>query len=238
MTDMFYITESLVYDFSNKSIKYQDKKINHRNWLNYFSDYGYTNMPDIWLERLGKNSTKMGILDCGSNGDCLFFSISEALNFENQKRGICDYHTVESLRTLVANAINKNNFELILESYKLEYESFDFNGDWNPFEIKTIKQLKNEIIKGGDNFWGDMILIQLLIDTLKTNIIILRSDTSKIYPLMHDIKKYNKSIILYYNDDIHFQLVGIYSGNSLNTVHHRLPQFFYEIYYTDTNSLE
>src|SRR3989304_5163346 len=47
---------------------------------------------------------------------------------------------------------------------------------WNPYQITGIDELKNELVKGGDNFWGDHIIIQLLGEALNVNFIILNSE--------------------------------------------------------------
>ena len=59
---------------------------------------------------------------------------------------------VENLRNLVAYEINKDNFDIILETYKLEKEMGEFDGLWDPFEIKNIEDLREQIRTPGDNF--------------------------------------------------------------------------------------
>ena len=133
-------------------------------------------------------------------------------------------YNVEKLRIIVANEITKDNFRMIIESYKLDYEEneYNFSGEWDPYSIKNISQLRKEIIKGGNNFWGDHILLQLLQKKLKLNIIILNSDNNKntsniedrfrIHPLASlDLNENNKTIIIYYLDQYHFQLIGYYN---------------------------
>ena len=57
---------------------------------------------------------RFGILDCGGEGDCLFHCIIEALKEHGEPTD------VENLRNLVAYEVNEDNFEIILETYKLE----------------------------------------------------------------------------------------------------------------------
>ena len=71
--------------------------------------------------------------------------------------------------------LTKKIFIPILENYKLEKETLDFNGDWDPYMINNIEELKEQICKTGDNFWGDHIILQLLQKSLKFNVIILNS---------------------------------------------------------------
>ena len=60
------------------NIEGRDIKLNTRNWKTHLKEYGWTTMPINWRRKL--NNTNFGILDCGSNGDCLFHVICEALN--------------------------------------------------------------------------------------------------------------------------------------------------------------
>ena len=156
-------------------------------------------------------------------------------------------YDVDTLRTLAANEINKTNFQLILENYKIDYEEDSFNfGEWDPNDIKTIGQLKKEIVKGGDNFWGDHILLQLLQKKLKINIIILNSDNNKktsnvderftIHPIASlDLDKNENTIIIYYLDQYHFQPVGYFDGNIMKTIFlkHEIPDILIKIYNND-----
>jgi len=246
-----YITDKLFY--YNNDLYYEDKntiKINNKNWHKYLGDYGWTKLPWGWKRRLKSKDKnfRFGIIDCGSNGDCLFHTIAEAFNdpLDNTK---CKYDS-KSLRILSANEINETNFITILESYKLELETLDFFGDWDPYAIKNKEDLKNEIKKSGDNFWGDHIILQLLQKSLKFNIIILNSKDNqvesnnieqlyKINPLATDIDKYNKTIILYYLDNLHFQLIGYYddNNNKMRTIFSRenIPNELMLIYNNDCN---
>ena len=234
--DLIYFTENIIYDQENRKFRYIEKIVNHRNWLKKFEEYGYTEFTDIWEERLGKNFVKLGIIECGSSGDCLFHSIAEAFNFEHLKEGNVEtLYSVESLRELAANGVTEENFPVIIESYRLEADSFDFNGDWNPHEINNPSDLQIEIMIGGNNFWGDMIILQLLGEALECNFIIFRSDTPAIYPTMCNLSKYDKTIMLYYEDNIHFKLVGLFTGNNLNTINKKFPKFIRDIVKTDTH---
>ena len=85
-------------------------------------------------------------------------------------------YTVEKLRSIAGNMINDNNFNLILETYKAEAETDEFDGLWNPFAIKTKTDLQKEMMVLGDSFWGDHIIIQLLGGALNLNFIILNDE--------------------------------------------------------------
>jgi len=236
-----YITSCLFYK-DNKLYNESDDgkiiKINAKNWHKYLLDYGWTKLDWGWkrrLKHLDKNF-RYGLLDCGSNGDCLFHVIAEGLN--NIKTGECNYD-VQTLRNLAAEQITVDNYEIILESYRLEEEDGEFLGDWNPQSIRNKEDLRLELCKSGDNFWGDHIVLQLLQNILKINIIILNSCDNehkyKIHPTATDLNIYEKTIILYYLDGLHFQLVGYYNKNEMKTCFKRneIPNELLYIYQTD-----
>ena len=240
MTELVYFTGDLTFNpKTNKFYSTREKCINHRNWLTNFNEYGYSEIDEVWKSRLGKNFSKIGIMECGSEGDCLFYAVAEALNFENMKKvSKEDIYTVESLREIAAYQITEDNFPLIIESYRLEADSFDFNGNWEPSEIQSIEDLRTELIIPGNNFWGDIIVLQLLQQALRVNFIILRSDSAQLYPTATENDEYELSIILYYEDNIHFKLVGIFQSNNLYTVQKtkKMPKFIRDIIDEDTKN--
>ena len=85
----------------------------------------------------------------------------------------------------------------------------------DPFTIKNIKELKNEICKKGDNFWGDHIILQLLAQKLKINFLIIddHNGMSRVY--FDENKSYN--IILYYTENSHYQLIGEFKNSHIKT---------------------
>ena len=224
-SDKIYITDKL-FSYNNKL--YFDKeekiiKLNKSNWNQYLKEYGWSRIELGWRNRLNIYGSGIGygILDCGANGDCLFHCISEALNdpFDPVK---CIYD-IETIRKIASEEININNFITILENYKLEQETLEFNGSWNPEKIESIQELKDEICKIGDNFWGDHIILQLLQNALKFNVIILNSgdnldDKFTVKPMASDIYQYPKTIILHYIEGLHFQLIGFFNNHKMNVL--------------------
>lgn len=222
-----YLTDK-IFIYDNKSYYDQgDKylKLNDSNWSKYLKEYGWKKIDLGWRKRIielnGIKKCKYGILDCGAKGNCLFHCISEALNdSSNPEKCIYDIKTV---RSIAADEINKDNFNIILETYKLEQENDEFIGEWEPNNIKDIKDLQQEIMTCGDNFWGDHIVLQLLQEALKFNVIILNSGDSfynnyTIKSIASDIFKYEKTIILYYTEGLHFELLGYFNNNKMNVL--------------------
>jgi hypothetical protein len=238
----YYITSDIYINIKNKNMSHLNGvKLNADNWLIYLEDYGYTPLDIEWNLRMEYDGSGFGLLECGANGDCLFHVIAEALNFDKIMHDGAegsDLYSVESLREIAAMGITEENFEMIIESYKLEYLSFDFNGDWDPHEMETVEDLRNELRKSGDNFWGDQTVLQLLQDTLEFNSIILKSDEPVIYPMASDIDKYDKTIVFYYLSDIHFQLVSYFNGHYLETMYRDgIPEDLLLAYQSDTNNI-
>ena len=224
LSEDIYLTSNLVYkdnQFFFLDQREELKKITIYNWQKYLDEYGWENIDENWQKKLmgSKKLNRYGILDCGGEGDCLFHCIIEALK-ELGEPGL----DVENLRNIVAYEVTEDNFRIILENYKLEKENDEFDGLWDPMEIETLEDLRNEIRKPGDNFWGDHILIQLLEKALNINIIILNTEdllfeenNFKIQPRCNPINTERISIFLSYCFSSHFQLVGYFDGKIMNT---------------------
>jgi hypothetical protein len=242
LNEDIYITPSIIIR-NNKTFFLDDTnkktKITKRNWHKYLDEYGWGFLDDEWEKRLTPNNkySCYGLLDCGGEGDCLFYCVIEAL----KEHGYPSMN-VENLRNLVANEIDEDNFDIILETYKLEKESEEFDGLWNPFEIENIEDLRNQIRIPGDNFWGDHILLQLLEKSLNINIIILTTEdlmyeenNYKIQPRGTTLNPDFLTIFISYCFSSHFQLVGYYNGNIMKTkfLNSEIPEELKKIYRDD-----
>jgi hypothetical protein len=110
--------------------------------------------------------------DCGGAGDCFFHCVSESLNSE---REIYDKYDSKIIREKISKTINSNNFPTIIEHYRILHEIGEFEDEWNPQEIKNIKDLQKEICKEGNNFLADHIIFQLFQELFNLNIIIFNN---------------------------------------------------------------
>ena len=251
----YYLTEYLM--IRDHKMYYQGKLVKQHNWQNALRDYGWEKVPKPWIRLLNKhlekprNNSLFGMLDCGENGDCLFHVIAEALNSVYLLE--CPYD-VKTLRILASECITDDNFVIILETYKLELENLEFIGDWDPDNIETIEELKTELCKFGNNFWGDHIILQLLQQKLEFNVIILNSENLdenmesysnlsiaekfKVHPMASDLNKFKKTIVIYYIDGLHFQLVGYFDGNKMVTLFDTkdIPKELVDIYNIDCHN--
>ena len=102
------------------------------------------------------------------------------------------------------------NLDLELVKKKLNKNNFFWLG--RRLTPQTKDELCQEIMKGGTNYWGDHILLQLLCSILQINLLILNcDDTMNQYDIYHTMIDYNpeyKTILLLYEDRMHFKLIG------------------------------
>ncbi len=178
--------------------------------------------------------------------------IAEALNSDNiyNNNFNNEQHDVTSLRKLTSEQITDDNFSCILNNYVIEKACGEFNGEWNPDNINCKEELQVEIMKCGNNFWGDHILLQLLQNILNINVIILKSDNYcnssnaneryMIHSLCDELSETRKTIIIYYFEEFHFQLVGYFNGNVMKTIFdfNEIPQIIVKIYNIDTRKIQ
>ena len=94
------------------------------------------------------------------------------------------------------------------------------------------KRPLNIINKSGNYFWGDYFTISILSNKLKINFIVLDGNFNNIYKLGENIKEYDNTIILFYEQQIHFKLVGYFNNNKIETVFEKdkLPDSIYRLY--------
>ncbi len=234
-----YITDSLF--FRDKKLYYNDELVDYTNYQEALEDYGFEPIPDEWAMRLDDNYF---LLDCGGDGDCLFHVISEALNLDNISSGKkkVSLYDAKDIRKIAADSVNRKNFRDIICAYTLAKESDDFIGLWNPLFVETVKDLREEILEMGDNFWGDQLVLSLIQDKLKLNVIILSDTSTKVYPTGTDINKFERTLVIYYYNDVHFQLVSYFDmeKSRLKTIFSKdqLPEELSLVYKKDTNQLD
>jgi len=236
-----YITDSLY--FKDKKLYYNSEIVDYTNYQEALEDYGFEPISDEWAMRLDDNYF---LLDCGGDGDCLFHVISEALNLDKISKGKKGKKTIlyeaKDIRKIAADTVTRKNFRDIICAYTLAKESDEFIGLWNPSFVETVKDLREEILEMGDNFWGDQIILSLIQEKLKLNVIILSNTSTSIYPTGTDINKFERTIVIYYYNDVHFQLVSYFDMESsrLETIFTKdtLPSELLHVYKVDTNQLE
>ena len=130
MTVNIFITNKQTFIIENNT----KKKITKKNWHKYLDNYGWCKMEIGWKKRLKELDSKnscFGLLECGSDGDCLFHVLCEGLNSNDLINLKLPKYTVSNLRKLVANEINKDNFDIMyLISNSTSYKLKDYIKTW------------------------------------------------------------------------------------------------------------
>lgn len=214
-SDKFLNIDDEIYYINPKNLN--NIKLTNRNWTKFIDDW--ERIDKEWIKRFnsilktkGKPS-QFAIFDVPSDGHCLFNSIACAFNYKNKKQ----IYNLLDIRYRSADMITQEKFEFILESFKSADEAGELMEEIDLEEIKEIDDLK-EIIKDEElGFWGDYSCILLIQEAFNINILVL-GDNFKMYPLLEDFKKERNTIILFYIEDLHFQLVGYFNNKEIKTV--------------------
>ena len=222
MNERNYLTES-IFLFKDKLFyeKKGIKEVKNHNWHHILRDYGWEKLHKQWIKKLNTylekpiNNSLYGCLDCGSDGDCLFHCISYAINNNLEK----DYDS-NTLRKNISDSLSEERYNELIEFYKIMNCADDFDEEWDP-EKMTIQKFKELIIRGGNEYWGDFLMVNLIKEYLNINLIILNSNEIDNeyynYPLFYEYDPTINSIILVYENESHFKLVGYFQNNTMNT---------------------
>ena len=215
---IFLENEKLYYEHSSQEIK----EVKKHNWHHLLQDYGWEKLHKQWIKKLNgflekpNNNSLYGCLDCGGDGDCLFHCISYAINMINND---IEYDS-KILREHISESLTQERYEQLIEIYKIMNQADDFYESWEPEEM-TIDKFKNILIEGGNEYWGDFLVLSLIKEYLDINIIILNSNENESqyyhYPLFYEYDNNIKTIILLYENESHFKLVGHFQEQNMIT---------------------
>ena len=237
---LHYLHENIIHDDTKDetSLIKDDyrNKVTHSNWHKLLNVIGWSKLPVSFIKYLNRYSdiknknSRFGVLDCGASGDCLFCCIAHSLSSDFET-----YYDYKDIRDSIAQSIDDETFVSIIETYRVLKDSEDFDEDWDPYEIKDKEELQLLIRDGGHSYWGDHILLQLLIKTFKVNILILKVNTLQnthgIYPIYIEYDKELQTILLLYEDDNHFKLVGYFKDYMRCILNHEdIPSEIKRIY--------
>jgi hypothetical protein len=233
--DIYYITD-IIYLKGNKLYS-NNKLIKPTEWHRILCDIGWGKLPVTWIKKLNKieyhKNSPYGCLDCGSDGDCFFHCISEAMNSENIHSNRGEYYTSESLRLKLSKHMTDKKFKNIISLYRIMKDVNDFDENWDPYSVNNLSEFKDIIMQ--KSYWCDNILLNEIINIFHINIIILVSDSIQkryhYYNIFHEYNPKYKSIILLYVDNNHFLLVGKYINNNMIVYFddYTLPKEIYSI---------
>ncbi len=208
-----YLTDTIIirgnqmyYEKGEKSIT-----IKPHNWHKYLSDIGWMKLNKHWIRKLNSllekplNNSLFGCLDCGGEGDCLFHCLSFAMN---------NGSNFQDIRNQLSEKITSEKFQELISIYQVIDDSGEFEESWDPHTI-TYEGFKELIILGGNNYWGDSLMLNLLQQLLDVNVFVLYSNeldnTYYNYPLLNSYDKKKQTILLLYENEMHFQLIGYFS---------------------------
>ena len=144
-------------------------------------------------------------------------------------KGIIEDYDAKSLRTQLADFITKEKYDTIIEIYKILYLTEDFNEEWDPHTM-TLSGFREKIKEGGNDYWGDFLLLNLLKEFLNINFIVLYSNDMTnqyyYYPLFYEYDEKMSTIILLYENESHFKLIGNFQEGMMVYLfqHEKIPQ--------------
>ena len=205
------------------------KLVKKRNWHIALFEYGWDKLPKKWIIKLNKLSPKIeknslyGIKDVESDGDCFFHCIAQALNEKyeaaDQDGLVKETLTSSDIRGFISYAISNDQFETMLNYYRIMKEANDFDENWDPHEVETIDDFREILETAGNLYWGDYMLLQVLINALRLNIFILTHNTDpeeySTYNTLNDYNEDYESICLLFTDECHFKLIGHFNGSRI-----------------------
>mgnify|MGYP001196520130 CR=1 FL=1 len=221
LSDTIYIQDGCTY--------VNQTRVKRHNWHQKLSELGWVKLSKQWITKLNKihnpypNNSLFGALECGDDGDCLFHCIASALNSTKT-----EYYDSTDIRAKLADSITYDQYTNMITCYRCMKDSDDFDESWDPYTIDSLDDFKQQIKTSGHSYWGDYLLIQLVIQTFDINLFILTQnellDIYEPYPIMSDYDKTKRTIILLHENESHFQLVGQFQG-IMNTyfTHETLP---------------
>ena len=235
----YYLSEN-IYLRDDKLYK-NNKIIKKYDWHKKLNELGWTKLPLPLIKQLNtysdnkyKNS-QYGMLDCGQDGSCFFHCIAYALNSNEIYKDEPYVYNSQDLRNILANSITNKLFNEIIEIYRILRDSDELYDIWDPYTIK-IQEFKNLITDENNVFWGDHILIGLLMKVLDINIIILNSNEFKnVYNIYNTMEQYDSeknTILVIYENETHFKLLGHFQETNMLTYfsHRTLPKEIFKMF--------
>ena len=199
------------------------KTVTKRNWHHALASYGWGKLPKRWITKLNKLSSRSeknslyGVLDVASDGDCFFHCIAHALNEKNESTDV--FYNSNDIRNIIAKSITKEQFEMMISYYRIMKDANDFDESWDPHEVESIDDFRAILNTTGHSYWGDYMLLQILIQVLHLNIFILNHNSDpeecSTYNTLNDYNEKYDSICLLFTDECHFKLMGYFNSSRM-----------------------
>jgi len=220
--DEHYLSENIVLKGGNTY--YKDKLVKRHNWHLKLQELGWDKLHKQWITKLNKyhnpcdhgqpNNSLFGSLECGDDGDCLFHCVSYALNSIGG-----EMYDSQDIRNRVAESITQDQFNDIIVCYRSMKDIDDFDEAWDPYEIDTLDEFKEELCKTGHTYWGDHMLLQLLGDVFQINVLILTqnefTETYEPYLTASIYDTLRNTVVVIHENNSHFKLIGHFSNSMI-----------------------
>ena len=225
--EIYFLTDNI--RINNNIMEYRSddvtfKPITGRDWHLKLDEYGWEKINKKWIMKLNKlnqlktKNSLYGILDCESDGDCLFHCISQSLNERDVNNN--NYYNSNDIRDMISDNITNEQYDIIINYYRIMKDSDDFDEEWDPYSINSLGEFKEKIKTSGHEYWGDYLLLQILIQCLNLNIFVLNSNDFNsdysIYNTLNDYNSKNDSIFLLYENNCHFKLIGYFKDKMIS----------------------
>ena len=225
----YYLTDSIF--IQNNKTYYKDKnevkEVKDHNWHKILCRYGWEKINKRWITLLNKQNkvrknknSLFAVYDCESDGNCFFQCIANAMN-ENEQHSFYDHNDI---RNKIADSITEEQYNILMDAYTAMKDANDFDEEWNPYDIQCLDDFKEQLKQSGHNYWGDYLLLQIIINLFQLNIFILNSNSfSNNYSIYNTLQEYNpeyNSIFLMYEDECHFKLVGYFEDGKMISYFH------------------
>ena len=234
LTDKIFITnKETFYEKDNKIIK-----ITKKNWHKILNEYGWTKLPLPWIKKLNllsdnkTNNSRYGLYDCEGDGDCFFHCIANAFNERDRMKG--EEYDSKDIRNLIADSLTLEDYETLMNYYKIMKDANDFEEEWDPYDIESISDFRRKIRESGNSYWGVWLLLTMITKLLQLNILVINySPEEKDYSIYNTCIEYNHnydSIVLMYQNQDHFQLLGYYDDNKMISYFEILPPELKELF--------
>lgn len=221
MENIYYLTDKI--RIINDKMEYFTKDkfipIRKNNWHHILDECGWEKIPKPWIVNLNKYSdikeknSLYGVMDCESDGDCFFHCIANSLNERDRQSG--EFYDSNDIRKLISDNITEEQYDFIINTYRIMKDADDFSEDWDPYEIDSLEDFKSMIETSGHVYWCDFMLLQLLCEILRLNIFILNSNEYEndysVYNTMCEKKRDYDNIFLILENNCHFKLIGYFN---------------------------
>ena len=157
-------------------------------------------------------------MDCESDGDCFFHCIANALNEKDMHTE--NYYISDDIRKMIADNISKDQYNIMISTYRCMKDADDFSEGWDPYEVNSLEDFKEMIETSGHIYWGDYMLLQILGELLKVNIYILNANEYEndysVYNTMIEYKRDYDNIFLILENNCHFKLLGYFDDKMIS----------------------